>query len=160
MTRLGGKVHTPSLLPFDTSFSKIRYVWKGRKTGVRFIIQTHRVERADMRTTRQSHTSTSWCVPRISRFGELLMEFTPQPTESNPLPSSKPFEPFDLNLFTDYVRDPTGICLDKRRQCCADTMFLPRCIAVYYLDTVSIDFFLVSSDIFITSRHVVFTCIA
>ena len=32
---------------------------------------------------RQSHTSTSWCVPRANRFGELLIEFAPRSTESD-----------------------------------------------------------------------------
>ena len=55
------------------------------------------------------------------------------------------------------MRDLIDVCLDERWRFCADTIILPRCLVGYYVQMVSIAFFLFFSDIFITLRCVVLT---
>jgi len=138
---------------------------------------------ADERIVRQCSTFTPWCVPRRQLFRRIPDETSDaiDRTGSSSLRSGSgrfmlrlPREIprsaretststllciilrffFRLNPFTDRVRDPTGFCMDERRQFRADITPPPRCIAAYHLEVLLPVFFLSSSDIFITLRYV------
>jgi len=42
---------------------------------------------------------------------------------------------------------------------CTDIISLPRCLARYFISALSIKFYIFSSEVFITLRHVMFACI-